>query len=91
MNFPSLPTLPNLPGFLSPVNEFLPAPPPFLPIPKKFVIDSEGLGEWKAYGVEGNELVDLGSVYGADEDEALEAAENKGKGNGYLAFKVVEA
>ena len=83
--------LPSPPQFWPSIVQFLPSPPPFLPIPRKFVIDREGLQEWKAFGVEGLELVDLGSVYGEDEEEALDAAERMGKGNGYTAFKVVEA
>jgi hypothetical protein len=96
MEFPSIfpkfpPEIPSVFGFDT--TKLAPAPLPFLPVPRGLIIQKEGLEEWVAYGVQGQELVDLGTVVGADEDEALEAAERAGKnaGGGFSAFQVVEA
>lgn len=71
--------------------KMLPAPPPFLPFPRGLIMQKEGLVSWKAYGVQGNELVLIGEVFGENEQEALEAAGEAGKGMGvFSAYKVVE-
>jgi len=74
----------GLPSFL------IPAPPPFLPIPRGLVMKVEGLDEWEAYALRGTMMESLGSVYGEDEEEAIEAAENLARvnGNGFSAVRV---
>lgn len=74
----------GLPSFL------VPAPPPFLPIPRGLVMRMEDLDEWEAYVLHGSSMESLGTVYGEDEDEAIEAAENlaRVRGNGFSAVKV---
>jgi len=68
----------------------LPAPPPFLPLPRGLVMEVEGLGSWKAYSLNGTIMEDLGTVYGETESEAIEAAENLARMNGgFSAVKVV--
>ena len=68
----------------------LPAPPPFLPLPKGLVMKVEGLNEWRAYSLNGSMMEDLGTVYGETESEAIEAAENLARMNGgFSAVKVV--
>ena len=68
----------------------LPACPPFLPIPRGLLMKVEGLDSWRAYSLNGNVMEDLGTVYGEDEDEAMEAAENVARANGgFSAVKVV--
>jgi len=80
------------PGIIQQGPEFwAPAPPPFLPLPRGLIMKKEGLDGWAAYGIQGNELVSLGEVFGEDEEEALEAAKEAGKGLGiFSAYKVVE-
>ena len=77
----------GLPSFL------VPSPPPFLPIPRGLIMEVEGLDEWRAYGLRGTIMEDLGTVYGEDEDEALEALENQLEvtGNHFSALKVERA
>ena len=59
------------------VPEFLlPAPFPFLPIPKGLAMEMEGLRGYRAYMLKGSTVEDLGIVYGKDREEAMEAAEN---------------
>jgi len=60
----------GLPSFL------IPAPPPFLPVPRGLVMEVEGLDEWEAYSLRGTEVVLIGTVYAEDEMEAIEAGEN---------------
>ena len=74
----------GLPSFL------IPAPPPFLPVPRGLVMEVEGLSEWEAYALNGTKMESLGTVYGEDEEEAMEAAENLARvnGNGFSAVKV---
>ena len=74
----------GIPSFL------IPAPPPFLPVPRGLVMEVEGLDEWEAYAVRGTTMESLGTVYGEDEDEAIEAVENVARvnGNGFSAVKV---
>ena len=68
----------------------LPAPPPFLPLPKGLVMEMEGLASWKAYSLNGSIMEELGTVYGETELEAIEAAENLARTNGlFTAIKVV--
>ena len=71
----------------------IPAPPPFLPIPRGLVMETEGLDEWRAYFLSGNMMEYLGTVYGEDEAEAMEAAENLARvnGNHFSAVKVEPA
>ena len=60
------------------VPEFLlPAPFPFLPIPKGLVVEMEGLRSYRAYVLRNSTVEDLGTVYGEDREEAMEAAENR--------------
>ena len=75
----------GLPNFL------VPAPPPFLPVPRGLVMEMEGLDEWEAYALRGTTMEPLGSVYAEDEEEAIEAAENLARvnGNGFSAVKVM--
>ena len=74
----------GLPSFL------IPAPPPFLPVPRGLVMEAEGLDEWEAYALRGTTMELLGTVYGEDEEEAIEAAENlaRSNGNGFSAVEV---
>ena len=74
----------GLPSFL------IPAPPPFLPVPRGLVMEVEGLSEWEAFALMGTTMQPLGSVYGEDEEEAIEAAENlaRSNGNGFTAVRV---
>jgi len=74
----------GLPSFL------IPAPPPFLPVPRGLVMEVEGLDEWKAYALRGTTMELLGTVYGDSESDAIEAAENIARvnGNGFTAVKV---
>ena len=74
----------GLPSFL------IPAPPPFLPIPRGLVMEIEGLDEWEAYSLRGTTMEPLGTVYGDSELDAIEAAENMARinGNGFSAVKV---
>lgn len=59
------------------VPEFLlPAPFPFLPIPKGLAMELEGLKSYRAYVLRDSTVEDLGTVYGADREEAIESAEN---------------
>jgi len=59
------------------VPEFLlPAPFPFLPIPKGLAMEMEGLRGYKAYVLRDSTVEDLGTVYGEDREEAMEAAEH---------------
>ena len=68
----------------------LPAPPPFLPLPRGLVMEVEGLDSWRAYSLNGSMMEDLGTVYGEIESEAIEAAENLARMNGlFTAVKVV--
>jgi len=68
----------------------LPAPPPFLPLPKGLIMGVEGLPSWRAYSLNGSMMEDLGTVYGETESEALEAAEGVAQMNGgFSAVKVV--
>jgi len=60
----------GVPGFL------LPAPFPFLPIPKGLAMEVEGLRSYRAYVLRDSTIEDLGTVYGADREEAMESAEN---------------
>ena len=54
----------------------LPAPFPFLPIPKGLAMEMEGLRNYRAYVLRNSTVEDLGTVYGEDREEAMEAAEN---------------
>ena len=74
----------GLPSFL------IPAPPPFLPVPRGLVMEAEGLDEWEAYALVGTSMESLGTVYAEDEEEAIEAGENLARvnGNGFSAVKV---
>jgi len=54
----------------------LPAPFPFLPIPKGLAMEMEGLRSYRAYVLRDSTVEDLGTVYGKDREEAIEAAEN---------------
>jgi len=69
----------------------LPAPPPFLPVPRGLVMEVEGLDSWRAYSLNGNIMEDLGTVYGETEEEAMEALENLVRTNGksFSALRVV--
>ena len=69
--------------------ELLPAPIPFLPIPRGLIMSQEGLTAWHAYGVVGDVMEDLGLVYAESEGEALEAANERG-GGVFSAYKVLE-
>jgi len=74
----------GLPSFL------IPAPPPFLPVPRGIVMGMENLDEWDAYILRGTSMEHLGTVYGDSELDAMEAAENIARmsGNGFSAVKV---
>ena len=54
----------------------LPAPFPFLPIPKGLAMGVEGLRSYRAYVLRDSTVEDLGTVYGEDKEDAEEAAEN---------------
>jgi len=59
------------------VPEFLlPAPFPYLPVPKGLVMKVEGLVPYEAYSLRGSTVEGLGTVWGEDKNEAMEAAEN---------------
>ena len=75
----------GLPSFL------VPAPPPFLPVPRGLVMEAEGLDEWEAYALKGTTMERIGVVYGDGEIDAIEAAENLARvnGNGFTAVKVM--
>ena len=75
----------GLPSFL------VPSPPPFLPIPRGLIMEVEGLDEWRAYGLRGTIMEDLGTVYGESELEAIEAGENlaRTQGNSFTAIRVI--
>lgn len=75
----------GLPSFL------LPAPFPFLPVPKGLVMDVEGLKSYRAYVLRDSVAEDLGIVYGENKDEAMEAAENLAEvtGGGFTAVGVM--
>ena len=67
----------------------LPAPFPFLPLPKGLIMEAEGLPSWRAYSLNGSTMEDLGTVYAEVESEAIEAAENIARMNGlFTAVKV---
>ena len=68
----------GLPSFL------IPAPPPFLPLPRGLVMEIEGLDEYEAYALRGTTMESLGSVYGDSELDAMEAAENLARTNGHM-------
>ena len=69
----------------------LPAPFPFLPLPKGLIMEAEGLPSWRAYSLNGTIMEDLGTVYGDTENEAIEAAEGVARMNGlFTAIKVVK-
>ena len=74
----------GLPSFL------IPAAPPFLPIPRGLVMEVEGLDEWEAYGLRGTMMEVIGTVYGEEEEEAIEAGENLARvnGRGFSAIQV---
>jgi len=69
--------------------ELLPAPPPFLPLPKGLVMKVEGLSEWEAYALRGTTMESLGTVYGESESEAIEAGENIAEATG-LRFSAIQ-
>lgn len=71
--------------------QVVPAPPPFLPIPKGLVMKMEGLDTWSVLGLRGNRMEEVGKVFAEDESEAFDAADNKYGGNGYRALKVVRS
>ena len=54
----------------------LPAPFPFLPIPKGLAMEMEGLRSYRAYVLRDSTVEDLGTVYGRTREEAEEALEN---------------
>lgn len=90
--FLPLPSFPTLGGWrdLGIPDQLLPAPPPFLPLPKGLIMEMEGLDMWTAYAMyPPNVMEEIGTVYGASEAEALEAAEEIHGVNGAVAFKVV--
>jgi len=71
--------------------DLIPAPFPFLPLPRGLVNRIEGMGSWSAYALRpGNIMESLGTVWGMDEEEALEALENlcEVEGITYSALKV---
>ena len=73
------------------VTDFLePAPFPFIPLPKGLVNKLEGLSPWKAWATRGNMMEELGTVWGADENEAIEAAENIASKDGRFTAVRVE-
>ena len=74
----------GLPSFL------IPAPPPFLPVPRGLVMGMEDVDEWDAYILRGTTMESLGTVYGDSEIDAIEAAENlaRSNGNGFSAVRV---
>jgi len=90
-----LPDLPELPveslldGIGIP-DSLHPTPFPFPPLPKGLLFRFEGLKGYRAYALRNSTLEYLGMVYGEDESEAIEAAENKAEmdGGGFTAVKV---
>ena len=55
----------------------IPAPFPFLPLPKGLINEVGGLGSWRAYVLKEDNIVeDIGQVWGVSREEAEEAAEN---------------
>ena len=73
------------------IEDILPAPFPFIPLPRFLVNRSNGLRPYKAYSLRGIEVEYLGTVYGEDKGEAIEAAENLAEvtGGGFDAVGVV--
>ena len=56
--------------------EWEPTPFPFPPLPKWPLYKLNGLGSYKAYALVNSTLEYLGTVWGTDEGEAIEAGEN---------------
>lgn len=56
----------------------LPAPPPFLPVPRGLIRRMEGLGKsWTVQVLKADNTMEVvGAVWGEDKEEAEEAAEN---------------
>jgi len=73
-------------------SKILPAPPPFLPVPRGLVMQIDGLEEWTVYALRPpNIMEEVGVVYGETKREAEEAAENRFRGPGILALQVERA
>jgi len=90
-----LPGLPELPveSLLNEIgipDSLHPTPFPFPPFPKGLLFRFEGLRGYKAYVLRDSTLEYMGMVYGEDESEAIEAAENKAEMDGgrFTAVKV---
>ena len=67
----------------------LPAPPPFLPVPRGLIVGMEGLDEWEVYTLRGTQMQSVGTVFAETREEAEEAAENSYGGDEARAIEVV--
>lgn len=92
---PGLPELPveSLLDELGIPDSLHPTPFPFPPFPKGLLFRFEGLKDYKAYVLRDSTLEYMGMVWGEDESEAIEAAENLAEmnGSGFTAVKVTRS
>lgn len=92
---PGLPELPveSLLDELRIPDSLHPTPFPFPPFPKGLLFRFEGLKGYRAYILRDSTLEYMGMVYGEDESEAIEAAENLAEmnGSGFTAVKVTRS